>query len=134
MTVAESWTPASDLTVKTTPHSRYACKEQKIKLSVQSFEPSALWLMNLSQPLHKLNNNAAAEGDDTLEETLVVDAAYDDFEDPEFFKLDPLQWKEQDHYAILGLSRVRWNATEEEIKRACMSTSTISLPHSFTRS
>ena len=33
--------------------------------------------------------------------------------------LDPTQWKEQDHYAILGLSKQRYRATAEDIKKAC---------------
>lgn len=33
--------------------------------------------------------------------------------------LDPTQWKEQDHYAILGLGKLRYRATPEDIKKAC---------------
>lgn len=32
--------------------------------------------------------------------------------------LDPRNWKEQDHYAVLGLKHVRYNAADEDIKRA----------------
>lgn len=32
--------------------------------------------------------------------------------------LDPKEWKEQDHYAVLGLKHVRIHATDEDIKRA----------------
>lgn len=32
-------------------------------------------------------------------------------------KLDPRQWKEQDHYAILGLKKERFKATDEDIRR-----------------
>lgn len=31
------------------------------------------------------------------------------------------QWKKQDHYALLGLSSKQWQATPEEIKKACAS-------------
>ncbi|KAI9034428.1 hypothetical protein DFJ74DRAFT_18091 [Hyaloraphidium curvatum] len=31
---------------------------------------------------------------------------------------DPLEWKSQDHYAILGLSRLRWRATDDDIRKA----------------
>jgi hypothetical protein len=36
-------------------------------------------------------------------------------------ELDPKEWKTQDHYAMLGLSGLRWRATDEQIKiaRAC---------------
>jgi DnaJ family protein C protein 2 len=32
--------------------------------------------------------------------------------------LDPKEWKKQDHYAVLGLSHLRYNATAEQIKIA----------------
>jgi hypothetical protein len=33
-------------------------------------------------------------------------------------ELDPKEWKKQDHYAVLGLSALRWRATDEQIKIA----------------
>ena len=33
--------------------------------------------------------------------------------------LDPTQWKDQDHYAILGLGKLRYKATQQDIKKAC---------------
>ncbi|EPE05592.1 hypothetical protein F503_02331 [Ophiostoma piceae UAMH 11346] len=39
-------------------------------------------------------------------------------EDPSMFKLEAKDWKSQDHYAIMGLSRFRWKATEDQIKKA----------------
>lgn len=33
--------------------------------------------------------------------------------------LDPKEWKDQDHYAVLGLKKLRHKATEDIIKRAC---------------
>lgn len=35
--------------------------------------------------------------------------------------LDPTQWKDQDHYAILGLGKLRYRATAQDIKKACES-------------
>lgn len=32
--------------------------------------------------------------------------------------LDPKEWKEQDHYAVLGIKKLRYKATDEDIKRA----------------
>nr|CAD7394762.1 unnamed protein product [Timema cristinae] len=32
--------------------------------------------------------------------------------------LDPKEWKDQDHYAVLGLSKLRHKATDDDIKRA----------------
>lgn len=34
--------------------------------------------------------------------------------------LDPKDWKNQDHYAVLGIKKIRHEASEDLIKRACM--------------
>lgn len=39
-------------------------------------------------------------------------------EDPTMLARDAKDWKAQDHYAVLGLSKYRWRATTEQIKRA----------------
>ncbi|KAL1952952.1 hypothetical protein VTO42DRAFT_3819 [Malbranchea cinnamomea] len=39
-------------------------------------------------------------------------------EDPIMLQRDAKDWKNQDHYAVLGLSKYRWRATPEQIKRA----------------
>ncbi|RDW62173.1 ribosome associated DnaJ chaperone Zuotin [Coleophoma cylindrospora] len=39
-------------------------------------------------------------------------------EDPSMLLRDPKDWKAQDHYAVLGLSKYRYKASEEQIKRA----------------
>lgn len=39
-------------------------------------------------------------------------------EDPMMLARDAKDWKSQDHYAVLGLSKYRYKATEEQIKRA----------------
>ncbi|KAJ3330966.1 hypothetical protein HDU76_004406 [Blyttiomyces sp. JEL0837] len=44
-----------------------------------------------------------------------------DEDEPETEKLlasNPDNWKEQDHYAIMGISRLRWKATDDDIKKA----------------
>ncbi|KAF5384055.1 hypothetical protein D9615_003143 [Tricholomella constricta] len=42
-----------------------------------------------------------------------------DEEEPEdLLALDPKEWKKQDHYAVLGLSKFRYQATAEQIKIA----------------
>lgn len=39
--------------------------------------------------------------------------------DIEYLKsLDPKEWKDQDHYAVLGLGSLRYNATDDDIRRA----------------
>ncbi|KAJ3097703.1 hypothetical protein HDU97_004587 [Phlyctochytrium planicorne] len=66
----------------------------------------------------------------TLEEDIELEAALHAAEEedvnleedePETKKLlasDPNNWKNQDHYAILGISKLRWKANDEDIKRA----------------
>ncbi|EON95776.1 hypothetical protein UCRPA7_8746 [Phaeoacremonium minimum UCRPA7] len=39
-------------------------------------------------------------------------------EDPMMLQREAKDWKEQDHYQVLGLSRYRYKATEDQIKRA----------------
>ncbi|KAF2863727.1 DnaJ-domain-containing protein [Piedraia hortae CBS 480.64] len=39
-------------------------------------------------------------------------------EDPMMLQRAAKDWKQQDHYAVLGITRYRWRATEEQIKRA----------------
>ena len=39
-------------------------------------------------------------------------------EDPMLLQREAKDWKTQDHYAVLGLSRYRYKATEDQIKRA----------------
>jgi DnaJ family protein C protein 2 len=39
-------------------------------------------------------------------------------EDPLMLQRDAKDWKGQDHYAVLGLSKYRYRATEDQIKRA----------------
>lgn len=46
---------------------------------------------------------------------------YEDKESKELLKSDPLEWKEQDHYAMLGLSNLRAEASQDDIKKACNS-------------
>ncbi|ANB12396.1 zuotin [Sugiyamaella lignohabitans] len=46
------------------------------------------------------------------------DLVEDEPEDPEMLKRDPKDWKKQDHYAVLGLSKYRYKATEEQIRIA----------------
>ncbi|KAI0020029.1 putative zuotin [Xylariomycetidae sp. FL0641] len=42
----------------------------------------------------------------------------DEPEDPLMLQREAKDWKSQDHYQVLGLSKYRWRATEDQIKRA----------------
>lgn len=43
---------------------------------------------------------------------------FDEHEDPMMLQREAKDWKSQDHYAVLGLSKYRYKATEDQIKRA----------------
>ncbi|KAF8900155.1 DnaJ domain-containing protein [Gymnopilus junonius] len=59
---------------------------------------------------------AALHGDDVAaEDDLGVG---DEKETDELLNLDPKEWKKQDHYAVLGLSHLRYKATADQIKIA----------------
>ena len=46
------------------------------------------------------------------------DGEISEAEDPMMLQREGKDWKSQDHYAILGLSKYRWRATEDQIKKA----------------
>lgn len=48
----------------------------------------------------------------------VEDEEEDEPESPELLKSDPKDWKKQDHYAVLGLSKYRYKANDAQIKKA----------------
>jgi DnaJ family protein C protein 2 len=51
-----------------------------------------------------------------------ADVGDEDEDEPEsaaLLRSDPSKWKTQDHYAVLGLSRKRYGANNEDIKLAC---------------
>lgn len=56
-------------------------------------------------------NSANGNGEDDL-------GVGDEPETEELLSLDPKEWKKQDHYAVLGLSHLRYKATDEQIKIA----------------
>ncbi|GAA5953937.1 hypothetical protein JCM21900_003059 [Sporobolomyces salmonicolor] len=77
-----------------------------------------------------LNQRSFAE-DDRLERELALKnggvVEVEDDEDSELggeqeskalLELDPRKWKDQDHYAVLGLQHLRYKATDEQIKKA----------------
>ncbi|KAI0672542.1 DnaJ-domain-containing protein [Trametes maxima] len=60
--------------------------------------------------LEALNGTGAGSEDDL---------GVGDEEEPEdLLQLDPKEWKKQDHYAVLGLSHLRYKATDDQIKIA----------------
>jgi len=60
---------------------------------------------------HSLNSSSSEASEDELSD--------EEEEDEEFLRsLNPKEWKDQDHYKVLGLSKFRYKATEDQIKRA----------------
>ncbi|CCG83088.1 Uncharacterized J domain-containing protein C1778.01c [Taphrina deformans PYCC 5710] len=49
---------------------------------------------------------------------VVEDEEEDEPESAELLKSDPKDWKKQDHYAVLGLSKYRYKANDAQIKKA----------------
>lgn len=79
---------------------------------------------HLLTTLQKRHNRTFSEDERiTAQENVkkVEDGEDDDIsepEDPLMLSRDAKDWKGQDHYAVLGLSKYRWRATPEQIKRA----------------
>lgn len=46
------------------------------------------------------------------------DLQFDETEDLELLQHDPKDWKNADQYAAIGLQKLRWRATEDQIRRA----------------
>lgn len=84
----------------------------------------------LAHKRRQLNNLTFAEDDKIISDSLAAAAAAaqangdddagvgDEDESEELLARDPKEWKTQDHYAVLGLSALRWKATQEQIKIA----------------
>ena len=65
----------------------------------------------------KLGHDASELSDSESEESEAED---DNFEDDIIFlrSLDPKEAKDQDHYKVLGMSKLRYKATDDQIKKA----------------
>lgn len=60
-----------------------------------------------------LNKTPESSDNENEEEAIIED-------DLDYLRsLDPKEWKNQDHYAVLGLKKYRNEASEDMIKRAC---------------
>lgn len=64
---------------------------------------------------HHASIQASLPSGDVVEDDLGVG---DEEETDELLNLDPKEWKKQDHYAVLGLSHLRYKATAAQIKIA----------------
>ncbi|CAG8665507.1 21334_t:CDS:2, partial [Racocetra persica] len=88
---------------------------------IRNIEPVGRYF--LAHARRKLNNHSFSEDERIQAEAnakqleVIQDEDFEE-ETPELLSRDPKDWKEQDHYAILGLSKYRWKATDEQIKQA----------------
>ena len=53
-----------------------------------------------------------------VEDVNEADLLEEEPEDPALMKLDPKDWKSQDHYEVLGITKLRYKATEDQIRIA----------------
>lgn len=70
-------------------------------------------LRSYSRKKHKekKGRSGAAKGEEEEE--------VEDEDEVDVANLDPVQWKDQDHYALLGLGKIRYRASPQEIRKAC---------------
>ncbi|KAL1914705.1 uncharacterized protein VTP21DRAFT_7963 [Calcarisporiella thermophila] len=74
----------------------------------------------------KLANRTLSQEERHLQEQLTAkekeqdegEAFEEEEEDPALLELDPKEWKHHDLYAILGITKLRYKATDEQIKNA----------------
>jgi len=83
-------------------------------------EPVGRWFLNKWERLNStrtLSHGCASDSSDGEEDDVDDEGIYED--DLEFLRsLDPKETKDQDHYRVLGLSKLRIEATDDQIKRA----------------
>lgn len=81
-------------------------------------EPAGRWYEAIcTRKHHKHSLSYHSESSSSSDED---DQEVDEVEDNEslLLRLDPKEWKQQDHYAVLGLGKLRHNATENQVKKA----------------
>lgn len=96
------------------------CVYEKLNaLTHVKIEPVGRWFESYcSRRHHKQTLSGGSQVSSSSEEGS-QDLSPDDEEDNNLMlTLDPKDWKDQDHYAVLGLSKQRYAATDEQIKRA----------------
>ncbi|KAL0963063.1 hypothetical protein UPYG_G00349210 [Umbra pygmaea] len=91
-----------------------------IPASVQTeVEPVGRWFEAF---LKRRNRNISASFQELEEEEELSEESEDEElqleEYPQLRTLDPKDWKNQDHYAVLGLGHMRYKATQKQIKSA----------------
>eukprot|EP00051_Salpingoeca_urceolata_P008232 m.104459 g.104459 ORF g.104459 m.104459 type:complete len:575 (-) comp15644_c0_seq3:85-1809(-) len=88
---------------------------------VVEFEPVGRWFFAHQRRRHRGLSVSVCEDDSdedevSEEETSGEDSGEED--DDVYTSIDAGNWKNQDHYAVMGLGHLRWKATQDDIKRA----------------
>jgi len=92
-------------------------------LTTIEVEPVGRWFLSHWERLHSARG-LSTSGHDASElsdsESEESEAEDDNFEDDIIFlrSLDPKEAKDQDHYKVLGMSKLRYKATDDQIKKA----------------
>ncbi|XP_023246582.1 dnaJ homolog subfamily C member 2-like isoform X2 [Copidosoma floridanum] len=106
---------------KTTASEQCAIAGQRMEKSMTNalivYVSHEAWLKSVLEGNHGRVDTSIDYGDKEEEEE---DYSNYQFEDDILYlrSLDPKEWKEQDHYAVLGIKDLRHKATEDVIKRA----------------
>jgi len=89
-------------------------------LCEREVEPVGRWFLSHWERLQSNRTISAGNMSDSSEDEEDVGDDEDEFEDDiEFLRsLDPKECKDQDHYRVLGLAKLRIGATDDQIKRA----------------
>ncbi|KAL3853214.1 hypothetical protein ACJMK2_016771 [Sinanodonta woodiana] len=101
------------------PEEFKTCITGKISVPVKvEFEPVGRFYEALCMRLH--HKNTLSQGSVSSSSSSESEEEDEDDEENEslLLSLDPKEWKNQDHYEVLGLSKFRHKATEDQIKRA----------------
>ncbi|KAK3579078.1 hypothetical protein CHS0354_029938 [Potamilus streckersoni] len=101
------------------PEEFTTCITGKISAPMKvEFEPVGRFFEALCMRLH--HKNTLSQGSVSSSSSSESEEEDDDEEENEslLLSLDPKDWKNQDHYEVLGLSKLRYKATEDQIKRA----------------
>ncbi|CAG5124699.1 unnamed protein product [Candidula unifasciata] len=84
------------------------------------FEPVGRWFeahhhraYSLHSQSHHSLDSSSTDSDEAEEED-----QFDEEDESLLLRLDPKEWKKQDHYAVLGLSKLRYRSSDDQIKRA----------------
>lgn len=86
-------------------------------MALIQIKPYRQWLDDYLNDLGIVRKSSKRKPKQPVEEKKYVPCTI--IEDLDYLtNLDPRNWKEQDHYAVLGIKHVRHNATDEDLKRA----------------